>query len=297
MIDISKGRYWDEGIQLVSSCTPCSEGCRNCWALAMEQRFKPEFKGQVECHPEYLKRFNTRKPKVFSLWNDLFHENIPDSFVTTVLCAIASSEKNTFLILTKRPNRMADYFLRVQEASRIEYGGGECMMELDGQYAGSPSMDNRNDPICLSGDWPLKNLYTGLTVCNQQEADEKIPIFLQVPGKKFLSIEPMLGPPDLRNIISTCINKVDALTGTVWEYGRNVGFYPNTINAVILGGETLGNRAGREMKMEWVESIVDQCHSAGIPLFIKQIHLNGKVSKDMNEWPENLRRRKLPWIL
>jgi integrase len=40
MIDISKGRYWDEGIQLVSSCTPCSEGCRNCWALAMEQRFK-----------------------------------------------------------------------------------------------------------------------------------------------------------------------------------------------------------------------------------------------------------------
>ena len=29
-------------------------------------------------------------------------------------------------------------------------------------------------------------------------ADAKIPVFLQVPGKKFLSIEPMLGPIALR---------------------------------------------------------------------------------------------------
>jgi protein gp37 len=39
MIDISTGRYWDEGIKLVESCTRCSPGCDNCWSLAMEKRF------------------------------------------------------------------------------------------------------------------------------------------------------------------------------------------------------------------------------------------------------------------
>ena len=66
--------YWDEGITLVSSCTPCSDGCRNCWALAMEQRFKPEFKNQIQFHPDRLARFNKKKPTVFSIWNDLFWE-------------------------------------------------------------------------------------------------------------------------------------------------------------------------------------------------------------------------------
>jgi len=37
MINIASGRWWDEGIKLVSSCTRISEGCKNGYALAMER--------------------------------------------------------------------------------------------------------------------------------------------------------------------------------------------------------------------------------------------------------------------
>ena len=72
-INIEKGRYWDEGIKLVSGCTRVSPGCKNCWSLVMENRFN-KARCAVECHPDRLKRFNTRKPKVFAIWNDLFWE-------------------------------------------------------------------------------------------------------------------------------------------------------------------------------------------------------------------------------
>jgi protein gp37 len=119
MINLEKGRYWDEGIELVSGCTKCSPGCDYCWALSGEARFKkcshcgatkkkcdeyktiaPEFRastaccsecdhsGKVTVHPERLSRFNTRKPKVFAIWNDLHHKFVTDEFKEKVYTAI-----------------------------------------------------------------------------------------------------------------------------------------------------------------------------------------------------------------
>jgi hypothetical protein len=113
----------------------------------------------INTHPDRLKRFNTKKPKVFAIWNDLLHESIDRHFIESSLTAMYYQPFNTFLILTKRPERFS-------EISRL-------------------------------GHWPYENVYLGLTVCNQQEADEKIPIFLQVPGKKFLNMEPMLSDINL----------------------------------------------------------------------------------------------------
>ena len=88
--NISKGRYWQVGVQLIDGCTPCSPGCDHCWSAAQAHRFKREgepghdtgiltdgrgqFNGDIITYPDRLKRFNTRKPKVFALWNDLFWE-------------------------------------------------------------------------------------------------------------------------------------------------------------------------------------------------------------------------------
>jgi protein gp37 len=83
MIDIEKGRYWDEGITLIDGCSPCSPGCDHCWSAAQSHRFNRKqyftddngkFNGDIQIHPKRLSRFNTRKPKVFSIWNDLFWE-------------------------------------------------------------------------------------------------------------------------------------------------------------------------------------------------------------------------------
>ena len=87
-MDISKGRYWQKPWSLIDGCTPCSPGCDHCWSAAQSFRFnrnefgwpvltdqfKPVFNGDIVTHPDRLKRFNTRKPKVYALWNDLFWE-------------------------------------------------------------------------------------------------------------------------------------------------------------------------------------------------------------------------------
>jgi len=252
MIDITKGRYWDEGITLVDGCTPCSPGCDHCWSAAQTQRFggsklvdeegcphiveNGKFTGEIVTHPDRLKRFNTRKPKVFSLWNDLFHEAVPDNFIHEVYFDMMRFSKNTYLILTKRPQHVVDNYKNV-----------------------SYLID------------PQNHTWHGLTVCNQQEADEKIPIFLRIPGKKYLSLEPLLAPVSLWHFC---------------DFGK-------CFDAVILGGET--GHGARPMNPDWAISVVRQCKAAGVPIFVKQIHINGKPSKDMSEWPEELRVRELPW--
>lgn len=235
--------YWDEGVTLVSSCTRCSPGCNNCWALAMEQRFKPEFKNQIQCHPERLKRFNTRKPKVFSIWNDFWHESITDDFQYYAIEKMV--EPNTYLILTKRPHIVLDFYKQEKQQ-------------------------------------PYENIWHGLTVCNQEEADEKIPIFLQVPGKKFLSIEPCLSQIN----IEMALEEFQPLN-------PDLSRKPAPIQVVILGGET--GPGARPMKLEWASKIADQCKAAGVPLFIKALTINGKPNHNIEDWPEELRIRELAW--
>jgi len=173
-------------------------------------------------------------------------KTIPDEFIEDTWASMAKNPHNTFLILTKRPRRMLEavsFFIP-------KYG-------------------------------ILPNVWLGCTVVNQQEADEKIPIFLQVPGKKFLSIEPILTE------INLPLND---------EFPDSDGCYEDMrhrINAVILGCET--GTGARPMDNEWAISIVQKCKSAGVPVFVKQISINGKPSKNIDEWPEELRVRELPW--
>jgi hypothetical protein len=44
-----------------------------------------------------------------------------------------------------------------------------------------------------------------------------------------------------------------------------------------------------------VESVVDQCRSAGVPVFVKQLDLDGKCVTDIGQFPEHLRIRQVPW--
>ena len=179
-MDISKGRYWDLPWSLISGCTPCSPGCDHCWSAARAHRFKREgepghtsgiltdehgcFNGAIVCHPERLSiPTRRRKPTVYAVWNDLFHEDVDVNFIEDALAVMTNCPQHTFLVFTKRSERLSK--LMTKGCLRI----------------------SRTDT------WPIKNLWLGITVCDQQEADKKIPVFLQVPGGKFLSIEPLLG--------------------------------------------------------------------------------------------------------
>jgi protein gp37 len=113
------------------------------------------------------------------------------------------------------------------------------------------------------------NVWHGLTVCNQQEADEKIPQLLQVPGHKWLSLEPLL-----------------SLILIPQEYLKQ-------IDAVVVGCETGPRR--RYCPEGRIRAIVDQCKAAGVLCFVKQIEVNGKVVHELEQFPKDLRVRELPW--
>lgn len=100
-------------------------------------------------------------------------------------------------------------------------------------------------------DW--QNVWLGATICNQAEADRDIPKLLAVPAaKRFLSIEPMLGPVDLMPMFE---HRADAHSDT-------------GIDWIICGGES-GPHA-RPMHPDWVRSLRDQCAAAGVPFLFKQ---------------------------
>jgi len=237
MMDTSKGRYWDKPWSLVDGCTPCSPGCEHCWALAMEHRFQKtecvSLSGarKVSTHSERLDiPLRTRKPTVFAVWNDLFHEDVPWTFIKQSLEVMARASRHTFLILTKRPSLV----------SRFSHTWGA----FRNGFEGNP------------------HIWLGCTICNQQEADAKIPELLKVPGKKWLSIEPMLG--------EIMINKTTkAPDGTYHDWLTTEGIvHPKGIDAVVLGGES--GPGARPTHPDWVRSVRDQCAAAGTAFYFKQ---------------------------
>lgn len=98
------------------------------------------------------------------------------------------------------------------------------------------------------------NVWIGATICNQEEADRDIPKLLAVPAtKRFLSMEPLLGPVDLSRWLDDGSNEM-ALAGT--------------LDWVVVGGES-GPHA-RPMHPAWVRGLRDQCKAARVPFLFKQ---------------------------
>lgn len=96
-----------------------------------------------------------------------------------------------------------------------------------------------------------ENVWLGATICNQEEADRDILKLLAVPARvRFLSMEPLLGPVDLR----------------MWMRAAWRG--PLPIGWVIVGGESGTN--ARPLHPDWARSLRDQCAAAGVPFLFKQ---------------------------
>lgn len=120
-----------------------------------------------------------------------------------------------------------------------------------------------------AGEWPvpLPNVWLGITVVNQAEADRDIPKLLAAPvAKRFLSIEPMLGPVSLRWLAAwpeNAPNRAQSPTGLTDHLDGL-----RRLDWVICGGES-GPHA-RPMHPDWVRSLRDQCAAAGVPFHFKQ---------------------------
>ena len=113
---------------------------------------------------------------------------------------------------------------------------------------------------------PPENVWLGATVCNQAEADRDIPKLLATPAAvRFLSMEPLLGPVELRHHLFGHCPEHDFPGGFCLQR-RHAGV--QHLDWVIAGGES--GTAARPMHPEWVRSLRDQCAAAGVPFLFKQ---------------------------
>ena len=103
----------------VTGCTKFSEGCAHCYAEVMSRRlcamgnpkYANGFKSTI--HHEALKEpFNWKKPSTIFVcsMSDLFHKDVPFEFIDKVFKVIEETPQHNYQILTKRSERMADYF-------------------------------------------------------------------------------------------------------------------------------------------------------------------------------------------
>lgn len=124
------------------------------------------------------------------------------------------------------------------------------------------------------GGWPA-HVWIGTTVESQEWAEKRIPRLLAVPATvRFLSVEPMLGPIDLRWALNrdrmhSCSRGGEAHNGSDMCAACHSGDPGvETVTWVICGGES-GPHA-RPMHPVWARDIRDQCASAGVPFLFKQ---------------------------
>lgn len=175
-----------------------------------------------------------------------------------------------WLILTKRPENIAKMMPKrfVKDRQPI--------------FPGCPGP--LGEPIdCMIEGGIRKNLWLGTTVENQDYAKNRITELVKNPAAiHFVSYEPALGPLKLPFRYGDDPYHSD--------YGQSL--IRQKIDWVICGCESGHHR--RPMKIEWAESVRDQCKAAGVAFFMKQMEINGKVETDIEKFPASLQVREFP---
>lgn len=208
-------------------CSIHTAGCKNCYAMAQAAKINAKhYEGVVkwvgkgmdtktvwtglinQAPPHILNKPRTIKGEAMIFVNsmsDFFHEDMVYQYQLDAMKVMEETPQHVYQILTKRP---------------------ENIMKFVEQYG---------------YEFP-RNVWVGSTM-EREDYTDRINVLRTVPAHvKFLSIEPLIGPPgDL------------LLDGIDW---------------VIIGGES--GPDSRPMKYEWVRSAIDQCVAQGVPVFFKQ---------------------------
>ncbi len=215
---------------------------------------------------------------------DVFDNQVAPEWRRDLFDLIRQTPHMTWLLLTKRPQNIEKLFLETVRMSAGEWGPG------------------------LAPAWP-RNAAIGCTVVTQDEADRDIPHLLRAkaalkPAFAFVSMEPLLGPVDIRPWLAgddgceSCDDGVEGApnrcsrrdiprdeqcprTFEIFDYAEgppdNEGVpawiteHRLALDWVISGGETdQGKHKARPSHPDWFRSLRDQCAAAGVPFHFKQ---------------------------
>jgi protein gp37 len=288
--------WTDETINPIVGCSRISAGCEKCYAetaakTARLQQF-PQYQkvakwnGTVEfVESQLIKPYEWKKSKKIFICSmaDIFHENVPFNWVEEIFYMIENCPQHTFQILTKRPERMIEFF--------------------DWYIA-------RNSDHSVELQWTMPdNIWLGVSCENQAMADKRIPLLMEIPAKvRFLSCEPLLEPINLSKFLPIEWSEIAEDWIESWpgigSYSRDA--YPDWI---IVGGES--GAGSRPCHIDWIRDIASQCQSAKVPVFIKQLGSNAIATRsdntgnyklklkdrkgsDILEWFDDLRLQQFP---
>lgn len=293
MGDKSNIEWTDATWNPVTGCTKVSDGCKHCYAERLFPRVygrdevsrlsserpggdattRPRRFTDIRLHPERLYQpLRWRRPRLIFVnsMSDLFHEDVPFRFIDKVFAIMAMvgghgrDEPHTLQILTKRPERMIEYLRMPTRHDRV--------FDAIKGFAAASNENERAGCRLRYGQqrfFPLPNVWLGVSVENQETADERIPLLLQTPAAvRFVSYEPALGQVRLG----------PGQPGESWltwlPHGSDSPDLPDIaireqgIDWVIAGGESGPN--ARPSHPDWFRSVRDQCQAAGVPFFFKQ---------------------------
>jgi len=256
----------------VVGCTGEGCACRDtCWARELHNRrhlaywrdkqvpeqYSRTFE-DVQCMPERLDEpLHRRKPTVYGVCfgSDLFGADVPDRFIDRVFASMALCPQHQFVVLTKQAERMATYGL------------------------GRP--------------WLMRNLHFGVSVCNQPDADARLPWLARLaavgwntwismePQHQFVDVSSWIGDAGFGRGIAGVVQGVESgpkrrlakcqtCYGNPWvDLGRN---------ETVEFGPCPACAGTGYAAWEWARQTRDACEEAGAKFALKQLpDLNGKV--------------------
>ena len=341
MSEQTKIQWADSTINFWSGCTKVSAGCANCYAEGLSKRGLPAIGGwgkgaARKRHKSAVKdalaynrkpwicnvcgeaspatmhegKFETcmhdgqsslHRRRIFSLsLGDWLDTEVPIEWLAEMLDTIRQCDQVTWILCSKR----WENFCERVTAAAVQ------LMDADGK-----TPEWLRDWVCNNK--APANIIGLCSVENQDEAEVRIPNFLQVPlACRGLSLEPLLGPVDLTHL---CADEsmgctYNALTGIGSWNKEPVG---KPIDWLIIGGESGTN--ARPCNVDWIRSLVAQGKAAGVAPFVKQLgamaehltsgsistfgdsepaiesmRLRDKKGGDINEWPQDLRVQEWP---
>lgn len=234
----------------VTGCNKISPGCKHCYAEVMATRLKAmgqkNYRNgfEVTLQPHMLAiPLKRRKPTMWFVnsMSDLFHEQVPFEYIAAVFGVMAASPRHTYQVLTKRPERMREFFVWVKAETRRR--GDWTLPEWKIVEEEADERIERFPATATGAPWPLSNVWLGVSVEDRQYGLPRIDELRATSAAvRLLSVEPLL--EDLGTL---------DLTGIDW---------------VIVGGES--GPGARPMHPEWARRIRDQCVAAGVAFFFKQ---------------------------
>ncbi len=311
----SKIEWTDKAWNPVRGCSIVSAGCKNCYAMKQAHRFSgveqpyegltqlskngPVWTGSARFVPEMLAApMSWKKPqRIFvNSMSDLFHSDITNEQIAAVFGVMAACPRHTFQVLTKRPERMLEWFQWLQDRGglgpyirSIKVGGDRTLPDLFHAVArtavvhgkrvrsmSDPWIEVFNAAACIGGG-PLSNVWLGVSCENQAAANARIPLLLQCPAAvHWVSAEPLLGPVDFTQINDGSwydregAQLYNALNGTAyWRSGDHGLSGGPKLSWIVAGGES--GTGSRPCDVSWIESIVTDCEAYRTPMFVKQL--------------------------